>query len=114
MSALVAFLLALGLAFGLWPLLQPTLSTPIFERENFRHRRIPVAAGLVIVLAVLVGALPYSLVVLWSDDGPTIGRSITSAALAAVGFGLFGLLDDLAGVDGATRLPRPRRRAPPG
>ena len=34
---------------------------------------------------------------LWSDDGPTIGRSITSAALAAVGFGLFGLLDDLAG-----------------
>ena len=49
------------------------------------------------MLAVLVGALPYSLVVLWSDDGPTIGRSITSAALAAVGFGLFGLLDDLAG-----------------
>ena len=97
MSALVAFVLALGLALGLWPLLRPTLSTPIFERENFRHRRIPVAAGLVIVLAVLVGALPYSLVVLWSDDGPTIGRSITSAALAAVGFGLFGLLDDLAG-----------------
>ena len=52
---------------------------------------------IVIVLAVLVGALPYSLVVLWSDDGPTIGRSIGSAALAAVGFGLFGLLDDLAG-----------------
>ena len=49
------------------------------------------------MLAVLVGALPYSLVVLWSDDGPTIGRSITSAVLAAVGFGLFGLLDDLAG-----------------
>jgi len=97
MSAVVAFLLGLGLALGLWPLLRPALSTPIFERENFRHRRIPVAAGLVIVLAVLVGALPYSLVVLWSDDGPTIGRSITSAALAAVGFGLFGLLDDLAG-----------------
>src|SRR4249919_1575223 len=97
MSALVAFVLALGLALWLWPLLRPTLSTPIFERENFRHRRIPVAAGLVIILAVLVGALLYSLVVLWSDDGPTIGRSITSATLAAVGFGLFGLLDDLAG-----------------
>jgi len=96
-STLVAFLLSAGLAVGLWPLLRPTLSTPLFERENFRHRRIPVAAGLVVVLAVLVGALPYSLVVLWSDDGPTIGRSIGSAALAAVGFGLFGLLDDLAG-----------------
>jgi UDP-GlcNAc:undecaprenyl-phosphate/decaprenyl-phosphate GlcNAc-1-phosphate transferase len=96
-SAVVAFALAAALALGLWPLLRPILSAPTFERENFRHRRIPVAAGLVVVLAVLLGALLYSLVVLWSDDGPTIGRSIGSAALAAVGFGLFGLLDDLAG-----------------
>jgi UDP-GlcNAc:undecaprenyl-phosphate GlcNAc-1-phosphate transferase len=96
-SALVAFLLALVLALGLWPLLRPMLGQPAFERENFRGRHIPVAAGLVIVLAVLAGAVLFSPVALWSDDGPAIGRSIGSAALATAGFGLFGLLDDLLG-----------------
>jgi UDP-GlcNAc:undecaprenyl-phosphate/decaprenyl-phosphate GlcNAc-1-phosphate transferase len=96
-SALAGFVLAAVLALVLWPRLQPTLATPAFERENFRRQRIPVAAGLVIIVAVLVAALPYSLVVLWSDDGPVIGRSIASAVLASVGFGLFGLLDDLVG-----------------
>jgi hypothetical protein len=66
-ETLVAFVLALGLALWLCRSCGPTLSTPIFEaqstgtahprgrRPRHRPRR-------------LVGALPYSLVVLWSDE----------------------------------------------
>ena len=77
----------------------------MFQRQNFR-RRIPVAAGLVIVLAVLVGALPYSLVGCGRATGrPSAARS-ARPLLAAVGFGLFGLLDDLAGTTGAPGFRR--------
>ena len=73
------------------------LAGPAFQRENFRGARIPVAAGLAVVLAVLASAVLLSPAVLWSDNGPLLGRSLSSAVTVAVGFGLFGLLDDLVG-----------------
>jgi hypothetical protein len=93
---------ALVVALVCWRLLRPMLAGPAFARENFRGARLPVAAGLAIVLAVLVTAVLLSPAVLWSDDGPLLGRSLSSAVTVAVGFGLFGLLDDLVGT-GARR-----------
>ncbi len=102
MKALLGFVLGLVAALALWPMLRPLLSAPMLERENLRGRRLPTAAGLVVVLATL------TLIALWSvydtiRDGPRplLERSLATTALVATGFGLFGLLDDLVGRDGA-------------
>ena len=97
MRALTGFLLALGLAAALWPLSRQLFHAPVFQRENFRGRLLPVATGLVIVLAVLAAAAAFALFVLWDDEGGVVGRSIASAVIVSAGFGLFGLVDDLAG-----------------
>jgi len=75
------------------------LSSPTLERQNYRGHTLPTAGGLFIVLTVLVidagrsvlGALGV---------GPESGLSeARSAVLFAVfGFGLLGLIDDLAAV----------------
>jgi UDP-N-acetylmuramyl pentapeptide phosphotransferase/UDP-N-acetylglucosamine-1-phosphate transferase len=85
------------LALVCWRLLRPMLAGPAFARENFRGAQVPVAAGLAVVLAVLATAVLMSPVVLWTDDGPEVGRSVSSAVVLTVGFGLFGFLDDLVG-----------------
>jgi len=97
MTAAIGFALALVAAAGLWPLVRPLLSEPLFARQNFRGRTLPVAAGLVIVMAVLLIAAILTPAVLWHDDDGRLGRSLAAAVVASTGFGLFGLLDDLAG-----------------
>jgi UDP-N-acetylmuramyl pentapeptide phosphotransferase/UDP-N-acetylglucosamine-1-phosphate transferase len=99
-TVVVGFVGALLLAVVCWRLLRPMLAGPAFQRENFRGAQLPVAAGLVVVLAVLAMAFLLTPVVLWSDDGPLVGRSVAGAVLLTVGFGLFGLLDDLIGTGG--------------
>jgi len=103
MKMIITFVLGLGSAYGLWTLLQPLFAKPIFQRENYRGRRLPTAAGLVLVLA------PLPWIALWSAydairDGsrPDLDRSWTTTVIVVVGFGLFGLLDDLVG-DGGPR-----------
>jgi UDP-N-acetylmuramyl pentapeptide phosphotransferase/UDP-N-acetylglucosamine-1-phosphate transferase len=102
MSVALVFVGALLLAMVCWRLLRTTLAAPAFQRENFRGVMLPVAAGLALVLAVLAGAVLLSPAVLWSGDGPLLRRSVASAVVVSVGFGLFGLLDDLVGT-GARR-----------
>jgi hypothetical protein len=97
MTAAIGFVLALVAAAGLWPLVRPLLSVPLFARQNFRGVTLPVAAGLVIVMAVLLVATVLTPAVLWHDDDGLLGRTLASAVVTTTGFGLFGLLDDLAG-----------------
>ena len=83
----------------LWRALAPTFDAALFGRENVRGRIVPTGAGVVIAVAVLVVEATVTVVdALGADvDGATIpGRRL--AVLAAVGFCLLGLLDDLVGV----------------
>lgn len=89
---------ALGVVGGAlaWSMLRATFAAPIFGRTNVRGVDVPVAVG-VILPVVLVAAA--ALLVLgdrldWVDlhDG-----ALRTAVAAATGFGLLGLLDDLAG-----------------
>ena len=97
MTGVVVFALA-GLAAGSLArvLLQPVFASPLLARQNYRGRSVVTAAGIVLpVAAVLIEA---GRDVLASFD---VGHEVTPARglvlVAAVGFGLLGLLDDLVG-----------------
>jgi hypothetical protein len=95
--------LAAGALAGalIWELLKPTLAHPVFARENYRGHRLPVAAGLAVVFATLVVAGVWLLVIA-GDESDAVEPVLWSTAAVASGFGLLGLLDDLAG-SGASR-----------
>jgi len=98
----VPFLLAVCgavVAAALWQALRPTFAGELFERENYRGHHLPTGVGIVLALTALVVEAALTVVdALGVDvDADTItGRRL--ALLAAVGFALLGLLDDLAGV----------------
>lgn len=103
MRTVVALLAGAAVGTLLWPALRPTLAQPLFERENYRGHRLPVAAGLVVVLATL-GVAGGWLVVLsnWDRERAVLLPGLVATTVAGLGFGLLGLLDDLAG-SGASR-----------
>ena len=79
------------------------LASPVLERENYRGHKLATAAGILIVVAVLVveaaravlGALG-----LGDQPGLTVDRSLV--LFAVFGFGLLGFVDDVLG-DGTAR-----------
>lgn len=79
----------------LWLLARPTLTTPLFERENHRGVPVPTAAGIVLPLAVLAVEGVRAV----GGDGLSAPRLAT--VVVATGMGVFGLLDDLAGTGDA-------------
>jgi len=81
-----------------WNLLQPVFEAPAFRRRNYRDVDVATASGLVVVLAVVavVAGAEALAAAGWAGDlAAAAGR--TATLLAATGFGLLGLLDDLAG-----------------
>ncbi|HJR24974.1 MAG TPA: hypothetical protein VJ804_05840 [Acidimicrobiales bacterium] len=84
-----------GVAVVLWLALRATFTAPLFTRRNHRGVDVPVAAGVVLSLAVLaLAAVEQGLVGLGVDqDELVVGGTMLVVAL---GFGLLGLLDDLA------------------
>jgi UDP-N-acetylmuramyl pentapeptide phosphotransferase/UDP-N-acetylglucosamine-1-phosphate transferase len=101
----VTVALLAGLAAGPagWVLLRPVLAQPLFLRENYRGHPLPIGAGLGLVVAVVAVQAAYTtLTVLGVDRAADGGFSRGLALGAALGFGLLGLVDDLAG-SGARR-----------
>jgi hypothetical protein len=94
----VVVLTVAGVAVG-WAvrrLLQPVFELPLLARENYRGRSVATAAGVVIPIALVV--VEGGRVLLASLD---VGQPLTSiralVLVAALGFGLLGLIDDLVG-----------------
>ena len=98
MTVLVGFLAGCAAGFGGWLMLRPTFAAPIFARENHRGSFLPTAAGLVLPLAVLASetALQMAESLDWEPNAVTDGPR-ASVLILALGLGLLGLLDDLAG-----------------
>ena len=96
----VAIGLALGVVGGLvgWQLLRPVFDADVFQRVNYRDRSIVTAAGLLVPLVVVAFEAAAAL-------AATMDLELNSATdeprrmvlIVALGLGVLGLLDDLAG-----------------
>jgi len=98
MAVVVAFLAGGVLAAVLWALTAPAFAAPVFERENFRGRTLPTGAGVVTVLAALVAAAALAVAeAAGAEPDAGLVAGLGWVTVAALGFGLLGLLDDLGG-----------------
>lgn len=74
------------------------LFAPTLARENFRGRRVFTAAGLLLVMAVLVVEAGRSgLGAIGLGDEPGLNAARPLVLFAAFGFGLLGFIDDMLG-----------------
>jgi UDP-N-acetylmuramyl pentapeptide phosphotransferase/UDP-N-acetylglucosamine-1-phosphate transferase len=77
------------------------LDAPALQRRNYRDRLLPTAAGLLVVIAVLLieaGRATLGAFGLGDEPGRNIARPLV--LFACLGFGLLGLIDDLLGTQG--------------
>ena len=82
----------------LWLLARPLLRQPAFLRANHSGRRVPTAGGVVLALALLVVEAGRVLAGAAGTGAGAVPSAPRAAVLvAAAGFALIGLLDDLAG-----------------
>ena len=99
MIAVAAFVAGALVAGLLWRALEPQFAeAPQLRRANYRGAELPVGAGIVIVLAVVLVGAVYAV---WQRAGGTTSDEVLRGATilggGTVGFGLIGLLDDLVG-----------------
>ena len=95
----VALAVVVGLLAGrlVWLLLRPTFALPLFRRDNYRHRPVITAAGVVVALVVAIVTGLRGVIEslgLGRADPPGLQQGVMTIAL---GFALLGVLDDLAG-----------------
>ena len=97
MTLLAGLVLGAAAAFAIWVGMQPVFGRPVFSRQNYRGVTLPTAVGLVIPLAVVATSAALTLLTTlgWRPDRPglaALGLTVT----ATLGFGLLGVLDDVA------------------
>lgn len=83
-----------------WFLLRPVFGTAVLARRNFRDRDVPVAGGLVLVLAALAvfaAAVVVEVAVRSGGDLRPVAGSSVSSLVVVLGFGLLGFVDDAVG-----------------
>jgi len=97
-TVLLGFLAGCAAGYAGWLMLRPTFAAPIFQRENHRGLSVPTAVGLILPLAVLASetALALAESLDWEPNAVTDGPR-AAVLILALGLGLLGLLDDLAG-----------------
>lgn len=91
---------AAGVAGGLllWWMTVPAFGADVFARENFRGRPLPTAVGLLVALvAVVADAILTAAVAGGYEPEAGLVGGVRLVTVAALGFALLGLLDDLAG-----------------
>ncbi len=97
-SVVVAVVVGYLAARLAWLVVRPLFALPALARHNYRGRAVPTAAGVVLPLTAL--AVEGGRAVAGSfgvGDGPGLGSVRGLVLLAALGFGLLGFVDDLAG-----------------
>jgi UDP-N-acetylmuramyl pentapeptide phosphotransferase/UDP-N-acetylglucosamine-1-phosphate transferase len=96
-TLVVACALAAATGALLWLACRTTYEAPILQRRNYRGVDVPVGAGVVLVLAVVAIEGVFSVAeVLGRDVGLREATARWSTLVAALGFGLLGIFDDLA------------------
>lgn len=98
MTLLAAFVAGLLAGRFVWLLSRPVFGQPGLQRLNVRNRHVPVGAGIVLPVALVVveAGRAVSGTVGIGDDGILVeARAVV--VFAALGFALLGLFDDLAG-----------------
>ena len=96
----IVWFLAAGAVAGrvLWWALRPTFARPLFARLNYRDVTVPTGAGVVLTVAlVMVEAVRAVLMAAGIGESLSAERAQILTIVAAVGFAVLGLLDDLAG-----------------
>lgn len=97
MIALGAFAAAGMASLGLWLVSRSMFAAPVVQRRNIRGVDVPVGAGVVMVMAAVAVEAALSLFdVAGRDAGAAELAGRRGTMVAALGFGLLGLLDDLA------------------
>jgi UDP-GlcNAc:undecaprenyl-phosphate/decaprenyl-phosphate GlcNAc-1-phosphate transferase len=96
MPVAIGLLLGAVLGWAAWVALRPVWESEVLQRENFRGTRIPVAGGLALVVAVTAATAVISFWEVLRGAGPP-DRPTVAVVLAAAGFGLLGLIDDVLG-----------------
>lgn len=102
----VAFAVGLAVAMLLVGVTRPMLAADVFTRQNYRDAALPTGAGIIIALTVsiLVATQQVTLDIVgdWLRGGSSAWDELTFHGPTLVGlcagFGLLGLLDDLAGI----------------
>lgn len=93
--ALAVLLGAVGSA-ALWRACREIFMQPMFARRNVRGIEVPVAAGLVLVVAAVAGEAILAITDTFVTPAPGERAGRVSVLVLALGFGLLGLVDDLA------------------
>ncbi len=97
MILVVALVVGALIGAALWVASRPVFAAPGLQRTNYRGVDVPVAAGLAIALAaVTIDAVATLASAAGADLDPRLVAGRVPALVAALGFGLLGLLDDLA------------------
>jgi UDP-N-acetylmuramyl pentapeptide phosphotransferase/UDP-N-acetylglucosamine-1-phosphate transferase len=97
-SLLLAVLVGYLAARLAWLAARPLFASPALARHNYRGRALPTGAGIVLPLAALLvegGRALAAAAGVGDVAGPGSVRDLV--LVAALGFGLLGLVDDLAG-----------------
>jgi hypothetical protein len=101
MSALLAFVAGLLTALALWRAMAPQFhESDVLRRQNYRGHELPVASGVIVVLAVVAVSAAYSVFIRFGADAAVEQvrlANLLAYSGTALGYGLLGLLDDLVG-----------------
>ena len=103
MNLIAGLLLGAGAGFAIWVGMQPVFSRPMFSRTNYRGVRLPTAVGLVIPMATVACSAALSMLTTlgWRPDRAGLD-ALSLTVTAVLGFGILGLLDDVAVDEGAS------------
>jgi len=97
LAGVVAGFLAARLA---WLVAKPVFASPVLARPNYRGRAVPTAAGVLLPVAAVVVESGRAVAASFGDDGARLDGPRVLVLLAAVGFAVLGLVDDVAGSQG--------------